>query len=195
MEPVGQYEERDELLRILDRGVQRLSKLVEELMDMTRIESGGLKLQRRSVDAVELAARVVKAFEGPFADKDLTITLDAQGEECTADCDRRRIEQVLTNLVENALKFTDKGRVLVRVERDPANVIFSVKDSGPGIPTELHQKVFEKFFSLDDQPREGRQGVGLGLSISKGIVEAHGGRIWINSRRGAGATFCFEIPL
>jgi PAS domain S-box-containing protein len=195
MQPVGQFEERDELLRILDRGVQRLSKLVEELMDMTRIESGGLKLQRRPVDVVELADRVVKEFEGPFADKDLAIVLERPDEECTANCDPRRIERVLTNLVENALKFTDKGRVTVRVERDPTNVIFSVKDTGPGVPTELHQKVFEKFFSLDDEPREGRQGVGLGLSISKGIVEAHGGRIWINSRRGAGATFSFEIPL
>lgn len=194
MQPGGQLEEREELLRILDRGVQRLSKLVEELMDMTRIESGGLRLERRTVDSMELAARVVKTFEGPFAEKGLVLFLDESGRECTGTFDPQRIEQVLTNLIENALKFTEQGRVSVRVERDPSNVVFSVKDSGPGIPTELHQKVFEKFFSLDDQPREGRQGVGLGLAISKGIVEAHGGRIWINSRRGAGATFSFEIP-
>lgn len=194
MQPGGQLEEREELLRILDRGVQRLSKLVEELMDMTRIESGGLRLERRTVDSMELAARVVKTFEGPFAEKGLVLFLDESGGECTGTFDPQRIEQVLTNLIENALKFTEQGRVSVRVERDPSNVVFSVKDSGPGIPTELHQKVFEKFFSLDDQPREGRQGVGLGLAISKGIVEAHGGRIWINSRRGAGATFSFEIP-
>jgi signal transduction histidine kinase len=146
------------------------------------------------VDAVELAARVVKAFEAPFDEKGLSISLDAPDEECTADLDPRRIEQVLTNLIDNALKFTENGRVVVRVERDPSNVVFSIQDSGPGIPTELHQKVFEKFFSLDDEPREGRQGVGLGLAISKGIIEAHGGRIWLNSRRGAGATFSFEIP-
>ena len=194
MQPGGQLEEREELLRILDRGVQRLSKLVEELMDMTRIESGGLRLERRTVDSMELAARVVKTFEGPFAEKGLVLFLDESGGECTGTFDPQRIEQVLTNLIENALKFTEQGRVSVRVERDPSNVVFSVKDSGPGFPTELHQKVFEKFFSLDDQPREGRQGVGLGLAISKGIVEAHGGRIWINSRRGAGATFSFEIP-
>jgi PAS domain S-box-containing protein len=194
MQPVGQLEEREDLLRILDRGVLRLSKLVEELMDMTRIESGGLKLERQAVDAMELADRVVKTFEGPFADKDLTLALDGPTGGCASNCDPRRIEQVLTNLIDNALKFTEQGRVLVRVERDPANVVFSVQDSGPGIPTELHQKVFEKFFSLDDQPREGRQGVGLGLAISKGIVEAHGGRIWISSRRGAGSTFSFEIP-
>lgn len=194
MQPGGQLEEREELLRILDRGVQRLSKLVEELMDMTRIESGGLRLERRTVDSMELAARVVKTFEGPFAEKGLALVLDESGGECPATFDPQRIEQVLTNLIENALKFTEQGRVSVRVERDPSNVVFSVKDSGPGISTELHQKVFEKFFSLDDQPREGRQGVGLGLAISKGIVEAHGGRIWINSRRGAGATFSFEIP-
>lgn len=194
MQPGGQLEEREELLRILDRGVQRLSKLVEELMDMTRIESGGLRLERRTVDSMELAARVVKTFEGPFAEKGLVLFLDESGGECTGTFDPQRIEQVLTNLIENALKFTEQGRVSVRVERDPSNVVFSIKDSGPGIPTELHQKVFEKFFSLDDQPREGRQGVGLGLAISKGIVEAHGGRIWINSRRGAGATFSFEIP-
>ncbi len=187
-------EEREELLWILDRGVKRLSKLVEELMDITRIESGQLKLEPETSDAVELAARVIRTFEAPFAEKGVAITLESPDGDCPALFDQRRIEQVLTNLVENALKWTDEGGVVLRVERGPAKTVFTVTDSGPGIAQELQLRVFDKFFSLDAQSADGRQGLGLGLAISKGIVEAHGGTIWVESRPGPGATFRFEIP-
>ncbi len=187
-------EEREELIRILDRGVQRLSHLVDDLMDITRIESGQLKLETETVDALELAERVVKSFELAFQNKGLRLLLAGSDGRCDVKLDPRRIEQVLTNLVDNALKFTNSGQVVVGVERVPEGVVFSVADSGPGIPTELHQKIFEKFFSLDLSSRSGKQGVGLGLALCKGIVEAHRGRIWVESRKGEGTTFSFLIP-
>ena len=194
LQPGGSLEEREELIRILDRGVQRLTNLVDDLMDITRIESGQLKLDIEDVEAVGLASRVVDSFESMFAGKGLEISLDHSDGRCEGRFDPGSIEQVLTNLVDNALKFTDKGRVAVRVVCNPDNAIFSVADSGPGIPPELHQKVFEKFFSLDVESRGGKQGIGLGLAICKGIVEAHGGRIWVESRKGGGTTFSFVIP-
>ena len=190
----GSPEEQEELIRILDRGVQRLSRLVDDLMDITRIESGQLKLEPRPVDAADLAGRVVSSFEGRFADKGIDIAFERPAGACMALCDPGRIEQVLTNLIANALKFTDDGGVVVSIDCTPDDTIFRVADSGPGLPTELHQKVFEKFFSLDLPSTDGKQGVGLGLAISKGIVEAHDGHIWVESGTGAGATFCFEIP-
>lgn len=187
-------EEREELIRILDRGVQRLSHLVDDLMDITRIESGQLKLTTGTTDAAELAARVVESFELAFKSKGLRLLLADSDGRCEARLDSQRIEQVLTNLVDNALKFTNEGQVAVGVERVPEGVLFSVTDSGPGIPPELHRKIFEKFFSLDLSSRSGKHGVGLGLALCKGIVEAHGGRIWVESRKGGGTTFSFLVP-
>ncbi len=187
-------DEQEELIRILDRGVRRLSRLVDDLMDITRIESGQLKLEPRPVDAADLAGRVVTSFEGLFADKGIDIAFERPAGACMALCDPGRIEQVLTNLIANALKFTDEGGVVVSIDSTPGDTMFCVADSGPGLPSELHQKVFEKFFSLDLSSTDGKQGVGLGLAISKGIVEAHDGHIWVESGTGAGAKFCFEIP-
>jgi PAS domain S-box-containing protein len=194
LQPGGSPEERDELMTILGRGVRRLTDVVDELMDITRIESGQLKLEPAPVNAFEVAERVVKSFKDLSMEKGIDVVLEHSAGRCPGTLDPHRIEQVLTNLVDNALKFSGKGPVVVRVERTPGNTVFSVEDSGPGIPPELHQKVFEKFFSLDVQSCEGKQGIGLGLAISRGIVEAHGGRIWVESHKGEGTTFVFEIP-
>ena len=174
--------------------MRRLSRLIDDLMDITRIESGQLKLEPRLVDAADLAGRVVTSFEGLFADKGIDIAFERPAGACMALCDPGRIEQVLTNLIANALKFTDDGGVVVSIDSTPGDTILCVADSGPGLPSELHQKVFEKFFSLDSSSTDGKQGVGLGLAISKGIVEANDGHIWVESGTGAGAKFCFEIP-
>ena len=185
---------REQLLVTLDRGVMRLSLLIDETLDLTRIESGQLKLKTEPVDGVKLVRRLASSYEPRFAAKGMVLNVEAPDEPCIGMQDPYRIEQVLVNLTENAFKFTDEGTVTVSVECNPNRIIYSVSDSGPGIPPELHQKVFEQFFSTGEPHESEKGGIGLGLAICKGIVEAHGGGIWVESRKGEGATFMFDIP-
>ena len=101
---------------------------------------------------------------------------------------------MLTNLVENALKFTEEGEVVIRLERTPNRVIYSVSDTGPGVPPELHEKIFEKFYTPSLPESGNKPGIGLGLAISRGIVKAHGGSMWVESHENAGVTFAFDLP-
>ena len=193
--PLGATAEvREQLLGTLDRGVLRLSLLIDDTLDLTRIESGQLKIKLEPVDAAELLKRLVSSYEARFAAKGIALSVEAPDEPCVGVQDPDRIEQVLVNLIENALKFTDEGTVTLKVEYTPNRIIYSVSDSGPGIPPELHQKVFEQFFSTQEPHGSEQGGLGLGLAICKGIVEAHGGGIWVESRKGEGSTFMFDIP-
>ena len=185
-------QQRDDLTGIVERGMHRLGNLVDDLLDITRIESGQLRLELQPVDAVELARRVMELFQSRFVAKGVDLELESTDSANRLLCDPRRVEQVLTNLLDNALKFTPEGAVIVRIDGTPSRVICTVTDSGPGIPPSLHQQVFDKFFTIGSP--DGKQGVGLGLAISRGIIEAHDGRMWVESRRGSGATFGFEIP-
>ncbi|MBK5092274.1 MAG: PAS domain S-box protein [Actinobacteria bacterium] len=194
MPPDAPPEVREQLLGALDRGVRRLSRLIDDTLDLTRIESGQLKLKLEPVGSVELPKKLAAAFEARFAAKGIALNVEVPDDPCVSMQDPDRIEQVLTNLLENALKFTDKGTVTVMVECNPNRVIYSVSDSGPGIPPELHQKIFEQFFSTEEPHESEKGGIGLGLAICKGIVEAHGGGIWVESRKGEGSTFIFDIP-
>jgi PAS domain S-box-containing protein len=186
-------DQRRELIAVLGRGLGRLGNLVDDLLDITRIESGQLKLELKPVNTVELARRAMEPYQERFQQKGVELGLEHTDSERPVLCDARRVEQVLTNLLDNALKFTSDGAVIVNLESTPTRVICTVTDSGSGIPPSLQQQVFEKFFTGGSP--DGKQGVGLGLAISRGIVDAHGGSMWVESRRGSGATFGFELPL
>ncbi|HEY8339835.1 MAG TPA: PAS domain-containing sensor histidine kinase [Egibacteraceae bacterium] len=182
-------EQKLTMLRTINEDADRVTRLLGDLLDVSRIDAGRLRLHRQMVDIGEILDRVVSRVEAGENAGRLTTTVDPDVPRLYADPDK--VEQVLTNLIENACKYSDGPiTVHVRVVADEARV--TVADQGPGIPEEHRALVFARFFR---SPSERRHGTGLGLYITKGLVEAHGGRIWVDGKPGEGAAFHFTLPL
>lgn len=190
---------KGEVARDVARNAQRIQKctmrmdrLVGDLLDVVSIEAGRLALSPLRHDASELVSETSSIFLAIAAAKDIPIRADVVAGSFFAQCDRERILQVLANLVGNAIKFTHKGgKIDLRLERVEHELKFGVADTGAGIPPERLELVFQRFWQAESQ---NPAGVGLGLYISKSIVEAHGGKIWAHSRMGEGSTFYFTLP-
>ena len=177
-----------EMLEQVHHDADRVTRLVTELLDISRLETGRLVLQRQMVDLGELADRVVTNVAMSYPDLDCRVDVDA-GTQAYAD--PHKIEQVLTNLVENAAKYGEPGGHADRGGRDGDVLRISVTDLGEGIPADDLPRVFTKFFRRD----HGRPtGTGLGLWISRGLVEAHDGELTATSTEGEGSTFSFTLP-
>jgi PAS domain S-box-containing protein len=175
------------LVRLIGQEAERLRGLVDEILLASRLEAGGaFELEVQRFDAAALARSVVEPL-GP------QVTLTAAG-ALPVDGDATRARQVLENLVDNALKYGGDGPVAVRAERAGDRVRLSVSDRGPGVPRRQQARIFEKFFRLDPDLVRGVGGTGLGLYIARELVERMGGRIWVDSDEGRGATFAFELP-
>jgi PAS domain S-box-containing protein len=176
------------------RSAERMNRLIRDLLDVSSIEAGRLSIERLRQPVRPLLDDTIAALRADAAAK--SVVLEASfpaGERFDVDCDRDRVEQVLTNLLGNAMKFTDPGgKVVARVEPRGNEALFAVTDTGPGIPPEDLTHVFDRFWRAQ---KTRHAGTGLGLSIAKGIVEAHGDRIWVESRLGAGSTFYFTLPM
>ena len=184
---VTRYAER------IQRFSARMTRLVGDLMDVASIEAGKLALQRSPYDVSLLLRDSHDAFRPAAAAGGIELTCTSEEDPGVADLDHERILQVLTNLVGNALKFTPRGgRITIEVARREDAISFSVADTGSGIPPELLEKVFDRYFQSDDGDR---RGLGLGLFISRSIIEAHGGKIWATSAPGEGCTIFFTVPV
>jgi two-component system phosphate regulon sensor histidine kinase PhoR len=173
--------------------VDGLAQLIEELLELSRIESGRVAMDRRDVEVSAVVRAVVERL-GPLAERQGVTLVNPDGSAGTVRADADRIQQVLVNLVHNAIKFTPPGgRVTVTVAEGPREVVVLVADTGAGIAPENLPRLFERFYKSDRSRAGG--GTGLGLAIAKHIVEAHGGRIWVDSPgEGRGATFGFALP-
>jgi signal transduction histidine kinase len=170
----------------------RMKRLLGDLTDVTRLSAGKLAVTLAATDEASMIAETLASFRALAAEKGVEIADELSGPPLVVACDRGRILQVLGNLVGNALKFTPRGgRVTTRVSDWGDEVCFSVRDTGPGIPEPLLEAVFERFWQAGE---DDRRGLGLGLYIAKSIVDAHGGRIWAESRLGSGSTFHFTLP-
>jgi signal transduction histidine kinase/DNA-binding response OmpR family regulator len=189
-------EKMRELLTICQTNVGRLRLLINEILDFSKIEASHLSLDFSTVDIREVAAEVIASMDSLADQKSIRLRLDAAEDLSLIQADRMRVGQVFTNLIGNAIKFTPKdGQVDVTLDRGAdGGVICVVSDSGPGIAATDLGKLFQKFRQIDSSLTRKQGGTGLGLVISKGLVEGHGGRIWVESTVGVGSRFCFTLP-
>ena len=183
-------EQKRMMLEQVHHDADRVTRLITELLDISRLETGRLVLRRQLTDVAELAHQVVEKLKMTYEDLDCSVTFAEGFPQVYADPDK--IEQVLTNLVENAAKYASPLGMTVVGETGDGEVSVSVSDTGDGIPSTDLPKVFKKFFRRDmGKPT----GTGLGLWISRGLVEAHGGRLTATSEMGQGSVFRFTLPL
>ena len=184
---------RAKLLAVGERSARQMGRLIGDLLDITRLETGHLSLEAEPIAANALLGEVAETLRPLAAERGISLSVLPAGDSLRARADRGRVAQVLGNLVGNALKFTPRdGRVDLKARRAGSEVILEVDDTGPGIPREDQSHLFTRFWQA--RKSDGR-GVGLGLTIAKGIVEAHGGRIWVESEPGRGSRFCFTLPV
>ncbi|QRK12025.1 hypothetical protein JQX13_19460 [Archangium violaceum] len=176
----------------IERSVERMDRLIQDLLDMASLQAGRLKLDLRRHAVDELLREGLSLLEPLAIQKGIALHTQPPREHVQVRCDRDRVFQVLSNLVGNALKFTPEGgMVTVEAVLEESFVRFLVRDTGPGIPPEALPHLFEPFWQVEGT---GKKGTGLGLSISRGFVEAHGGGLWVESEEGRGSTFCFTLP-
>ena len=185
--------QRGEHIAVIKRAATSMARLIADLLDVSAMEAGRFAIDPEAMPVAPLLSEVCRMLSAQANQKQLRLECDASATLPPARADRDRITQVLSNLIGNAIKFTPAGgTIAVDAEVQDADLVVTVCDTGPGIPAEDLGRVFDRFWHTR-QRRGG--GAGLGLAISKGIVEAHGGRLWVESQPGNGARFSFTLPV
>lgn len=184
--------ERENLLTTIVQSTEWMNRLIQDLLDVASIEAGRLSLERHRESAASIVEKALRMFGVEAAARHIELTSEV-ADVPPLNVDASRIIQVLGNLLRNALKFTpDGGRITLRAAFRGGSVVFAVADTGPGIPLADQPRVFDRYWH--SRRSANKRGTGLGLSIAKGIIEAHGGRIWLESVPGHGSTFIFSLP-
>ncbi len=192
---LGEINEKQAKVLVTARdSIDRLARLITSLLDISRIEAGNIEIKKGLISVTKVAKQVASFFESKAADKGLELRVNLPEAGIDAFADNDRIIQVFTNLVGNALKFTDEGRIEISVEEKEDEIECSVEDTGKGVPKEDIPKMFVKFQQIDRVHGDGERGTGLGLSIARSIIEMHEGRIWVESEVGKGTKFIFTLP-
>jgi len=184
-------------LESIHRQAKRLSAIISDFLDVSRIESGKIEMKKEPVALQSVASRVVEDLRPQANEKSIRVqaTVEDGSLPLVAMADEQRVAQVFTNLVGNALKFTEaQGAIDVNLARHNGEVVCSVRDTGCGIPPDELDRVFDRFYQVEKVVTRKSGGTGLGLAIVKNIVEAHGGRIWIESELGKGTRVSFTLP-
>ena len=185
---------RDVLERLEQNG-RHLLGLINDVLDLSKIEAGQLTLSLNEYSMAEVVQTAFTSVEALAAEKKLDLKVEISKDLMTGRGDEQRLAQVILNLLGNAIKFTDAGEVKVAATVSDEIFVISVSDSGPGLAEADQEKIFEEFYQVDGSSTRKKGGTGLGLSISKKIIEMHGGRIWVESAPGKGSTFCFTVPV
>jgi len=183
-------------LKRVQHNVERLTRMINDLLDLSRIEAGAVKLQLGSLSIPELLNDVAEGFQTVATEKSVSVKAHSMSELPVIQGDRDKLYQVLNNLIQNAIKFTPKGgTITAEAQAGPQGFVqICVSDTGCGIAPEELPKVFERFYRGESVPMENR-GAGLGLAITKNLVELHHGRIWVESTTGEGSRFLFTLPI
>lgn len=185
--------QKEEQARAIRRSAERMDRLTADLLDVTRIEEGRLAIQPSPHDLSSIVGQAIASWTHPAGEKDIRLTTDIPPEVSPVHADRERLIQVLENLIGNAVEHTPVGgRIAVTAMRNNGDAEIRVSDTGPGIPRENLPNLFDRFWQAENSDGAG---AGLGLAIARGIVEAHGGRIWVDEVTDPGATFRFTVPL
>jgi signal transduction histidine kinase len=198
-EPAKQHE----YFKFIVQECRRLSSLIENVLDFSRIEEGRKRYELESTDLVALTQQTVKVMETYAAEREISIALRVTGTAAPVDLDGKAMQQALVNLIDNAIKHSPKGsNIAVGLDfnhspapAQPSSVLLSVEDHGDGIAASEQDKIFERFYRIGSELRRETQGVGIGLSIVKHIVEAHGGTVTVRSAPGQGSRFTIELPM
>jgi signal transduction histidine kinase len=195
----GAYGEPSEkmlgILKRLEANGRHLLGLINDVLDLSKIEAGQLELELSDYSIQDIAQTVRSTLEPLATDKKLAFKIQMAPELPPGRGDGRRLTQVLINLVGNAIKFTDAGEVAIKAEANNGSFDVSVRDTGPGISATDQAKLFQEFQQADNAITRKKGGTGLGLAISKRIIEMHGGKIWVESQPGQGSTFAFKLPV
>ncbi len=182
-------------LAVVLRNAEHLSSLINDVLDLSQIEAGRVALTKERVSMAEVIGAADAAVRRLFATKGLYLEVDVPRDLPLVFCDQTRVREVVLNLLSNAARFTAQGGVRVRAWQEDNDVVVSVTDTGPGIRAADANKLFEPFQQLDGSTRRRYGGTGLGLAISKEFVELHGGKMWLQSQKGAGSSFFFRLPI
>ncbi len=183
-------------LEIILEHSRRLARLTEDLLMLSKMDADRLELEIRRLSASQFVEGCIETTQRPAAEKDLRISVNLQQPLPDIAADRRRLAEVLQNLLDNAMQYTPSGgQIMVSASANDAEVTFTVSDTGIGIPRADQSRIFERFYRVDVARSREVGGTGLGLSIAKHLVEVHGGRIWVESEVGQGSQFHFTVPI
>lgn len=179
----------------IQRNAQHLAKLVDDVLDLSQLDSGMTILSKEWVNLADVVETVTSTLRILYERKGIYLHIDIPNNLPKVYCDSTRIRQILLNILNNAGRHTESGGVTIKVWQDASNIVISVSDTGPGIPSDAKDRIFEPFQQVDNSMRRRVGGSGLGLSITKRFVEMHEGKIWLESEVGKGSTFYFTLPL
>jgi signal transduction histidine kinase len=189
-------EEQRKALEVILRNTNRLDYLLRDILDVSRLESGTMKFISEKTNPRTLINESIDIMR-PYLDQKAILTKVFIGKKLPPlFLDKERIKQVITNLIQNAIKFSpDDSIINIKAKKQKENILFEIQDFGRGISKDKQEKIFDLFFQIDNGLDRKFGGVGLGLTISKGIILSHGGKIWVESKEGKGSTFKFTIPI
>jgi two-component system phosphate regulon sensor histidine kinase PhoR len=192
---IDDTEVRDKFLHKAAKSLDGLDALVQDLITLSQMEIGAIRMQYSNFDIYHLVQEVFEQLEKKSKRKETHLLIDIKAERSIMiEADRNRIRQVITNLVENGIKYGNEGgTIVVGIYPDKDNVVLSVKDNGPGIPEEHLKRIFERFYRVEKSRSKDKGGSGLGLAIVKHIIEAHNSKVSVTSKLGKGTTFTFKL--